>query len=616
MTTPHPDRRSFPGLTVLRLALVWSLLMAVNVVLLVVFWRREQVANAVTAVRSSFQKDLVYRQWAAEQGGVYVPADRTAPNPYLDHLPGRDLEAGGRRLTLVNPAYMTRLVHELGRSAYGLRGHITSLRPLRPGNAPDPWEAAALARVEQGEPEVVGISDLDGKPHVRFLGAMLTQASCLKCHARQGYQVGDVRGGISVSVPLAPLWTFLARPFHLATLGGALVVWLVGLGALWWSARREALRDRQASLMMERLEEVQRLDSLGILAGGIAHDINNVLGAILGLSSAFETTHPPDTPLGRALATITQACMRGRTVVQGLLAFARKQTPEVRPLDLNALVREVKGLLERTTLSKVDLVLDLEPGELAVRGDAAALNHVLMNLCVNAVDAMPGGGTLTLRTRALPEGALLEVEDTGTGMSPEVLRRAREPFFTTKPQGRGTGLGLAIAFGTLKSHGGGLELFSEPGKGTTVALTFPPCEGPGPASAVQAGTRQDGRLLLLVDDDELVRASVPVLLQRLGHRVETAAGGEEALERLATGPLPDLVLLDMRMPGLDGPATLARIREAHPGLPVILTTGYADPGAQALAEGLIPTAFLKKPFSAAELREAIRLAMGKAGPGA
>ncbi len=610
MAGSPPQERPFARAT-LRLGLVWTFLLAVNVALLILFWRREQVATAVSEARHSFQKDLLYRQWVSDLGGIYVPADRVEPNPLLAEVPDRDLVAGGRRLTLVNPAYMTRLVHELGRSAFGLKGHITSLRPLRSANAPDPWEAWALAELDRGRREVVGVAPLDGKPHVRLLGAMVTQPSCLKCHGGQGYRVGEVRGGICVSVPIEPLWTFLRQPIHLATLAGAVGVWLVGLTGLFLLARREAARERQVRQMMVRLEEVQRLDSLGILAGGIAHDINNVLGAILSLSSAFETLHPPDGPLGKALATITQACLRGRTVVQGLLAFARKQAPEVGLLDLNALVHEVRGLLEHTTLARITVALDLAPGGAPVRGDAGALTHVIMNLCVNALDAMPGGGTLTLRTRSGEDGARLEVEDTGTGMAPEVLRRAREPFFTTKPMGKGTGLGLAIAFGTLRSHGGTLELRSAPGKGTTVTLLFPPPGGGDDAAAAPAAPAPAaGRRILLVDDDELVRASVPVLLQRLGHTAETAAGGEEALARLARPPLPDVVILDMRMPGLDGPATLARIRADHPGLPVVLTTGYADPEAMGLAASMGAGSFLKKPFSTEELRASIDLAAG------
>jgi signal transduction histidine kinase len=228
-------------------------------------------------------------------------------------------------------------------------------------------------------------------------------------------------------------------------------------------------------------EHAQRMESLGLLAGGVAHDINNVLGAILALATLHRRKAEAGTPLRRDLETITEACLRGGSLVTALLGFARQDLREERPVDLNGLVREELRQLERTTDPHIQIQQDLGAGLGPVQGDAAALAHAFRNLCVNALEAMPGGGTLTVRTRLADSAALLlEVEDTGSGMAPEVLRQAMLPFYTTKPAGAGSGLGLAIVYGTIKAHRGTLDLASEPGKGSLARLRFPaPLPEPG-----------------------------------------------------------------------------------------------------------------------------------------
>jgi PAS domain S-box-containing protein len=218
----------------------------------------------------------------------------------------------------------------------------------------------------------------------------------------------------------------------------------------------------------------QKLDSLGRLAGGIAHDLNNVLGAILGIASANQGQYPPGSPMHRAFDTITRAAARGGQTVRNLLNFARQSPITSQSVDFNLLIQEMTQLLERTTLATVRVDLDLQGDLRPVLGDPAALSTTLMNLAVNAVDAMNGEGTLFLRTRNLGPGRVeVEVGDSGPGMDPEVLQKAMDPFFTTKETGKGTGLGLSIAYSTVKAHQGEMDLRSEPGKGTWVSLRFP-----------------------------------------------------------------------------------------------------------------------------------------------
>lgn len=231
----------------------------------------------------------------------------------------------------------------------------------------------------------------------------------------------------------------------------------------------------EARLSLERqLAQAQRLDSLGSVAGGVAHDMNNVLGSILLLSSAHEALSPPGSEAQEAFATITQACRRGRDMLRRLLDFARQNLTEVKPLDLNAVVREAHAMQRPTVPPAVRVALELDASLHPVTGDAGALLHALVNLWVNALDAMPHGGTLTLRTRNDGADAVtLTVEDTGHGMTREVLDRALDPFFTTKSRGHGTGLGLPLVYATTKAHQGTLTLESEPGAGTRVTLRLP-----------------------------------------------------------------------------------------------------------------------------------------------
>ena len=374
-------------------------------------------------------------------------------------------------------------------------------------------------------------------------------------------------------------------------------------------ASRERAEAGKAALQAHLLHS-QKMESMGSLAGGVAHDMNNVLGAILGMASANLEDHPAGSAAHRAFATIIKAADRGGKMVKGLLSFARVSPAEVENQDLNAIIREEVEFLERTTLARVELRLALAPDLKPIRGDGGALNHLLMNLFVNAVDAMPEQGVLSVRTRNLEEGWIeIQVEDTGCGMAPEVLARAMDPFFTTKPQGQGTGLGLSMVYSTVKAHQGRLDLESEPGQGTRVRIRFPASgaaglgePGPDPASLEPS---HRGLQVLLVDDDELIRSSMESVLEALGHQALEASSGEEALRLLAMGLPPDLVIMDMNMPGLGGKGTLPLLRARWPDLPVLLATGLADQSVLDLVAAHTKVALLTKPFSMKDFQQAL-----------
>lgn len=375
------------------------------------------------------------------------------------------------------------------------------------------------------------------------------------------------------------------------------------------------LAEEQQRQLTAQLQQAQKLESLGSLAGGVAHDLNNVLAAILSLSTSLRDRFVPPDPVAKSLDTITQACTRGRDVVRSLLVFARRDLEVEGFVDLNGMVKDVVHLLSHTTLKRVNLVTDLQEGLPGIRGDASALNHVLINLCVNATDAMDGGGSIIFTTGLAADGeVILTVQDTGSGMSPEVLKKAMEPFFTTKPPGKGTGLGLSMAYGTMQAHDGTVTLRSQLGEGTEVELAFPaarvmasPLETPAPAPApviVHEPFRK--RRILLVDDDELIQESVGSMLEVLGAEVFKASGGQEAIRKLESGLEVELVILDMNMPEMSGAAALPRILAVCPQQKVLIASGYLDSQAKALLDGYPTVSLIGKPFSLSELKRAIR----------
>lgn len=370
----------------------------------------------------------------------------------------------------------------------------------------------------------------------------------------------------------------------------------------------QRLQEAERERLEAEVQHAQKLESLGTLAGGVAHDMNNILGAIMGVASLVQERHGGDPRLHKEMDTLLRAATRGRDLVRSLTDFARKGVQQAGATDLNGILSREAELLQRTTLQRIRVELDLEADLPRVQGDASALSNAVMNLCVNAVDAMPKGGRLTLSTRSQAAGQVeLAIRDTGPGMSPEVLRRAMDPFFTTKPQGQGTGLGLSLAYSIAKAHHGRLELSSVEGEGTTARMLLPalveaaaPSAPPVPAPLPRT---QAPLHILLVDDDLLLQDTLLAMLHALDHRATTAHSGAEALALLAAGPMPDLVILDVNMPGMDGLEVLRHLRKDHPALPVIIISGLKDSRLDPILATDSAVAFLPKPFTLVELSE-------------
>ncbi len=376
----------------------------------------------------------------------------------------------------------------------------------------------------------------------------------------------------------------------------------------------------------DQLAQAQRLQAVGELAGGIAHDFNNLLTAILGAADDLRARAEDGAADARDIDLVRQSALRGAGLVRHLLAFSRQQTLQPRVLALNEAVRATTTLLQRLLSGGVHLEINLEEPGRQVRIDPTQFDQVLINLAVNASHAMPNGGTLRISTghdlklapelfggETVPPGryARLSVEDTGTGIPPEILPRIFEPFFTTRRGAGGTGLGLSTVHGIVRQSGGYMAVHSKQGEGTRFDILFPRHEDAAawqpapaaPAPVVPAPRPTTSRTLLLVDDEAPVRQLAERVLIRAGWRVVAAACAEDALELVDAGDLaPALacVVSDVVMPGMDGPALVRALRLEHPGLPAILMSGYADAGLrQSLQDADIQ--FLHKPFAMADL---------------
>jgi PAS domain S-box-containing protein len=903
-------------------AFLWTLLLAGSMFLDFRSDGRNILNLARIEALASYDKDVLYRAWAAQHGGVYVPITAsTPPNPYLMDNAVRDIvTSSGLRLTLMNPAYMTRQVHELQRDLKKVSGHITSLRPIRPENAPDPWERKALETFDAGQREACEVVLIEGERHFRFMRPLMVEKSCLPCHRKHGYQEGDVRGGIGVVLPMASYdamlksgiraeaaqhgvawftgllglglgWGFARRrqdereraigelrrnadlraallqlyemsgsaaeaEIHDCALDAAvrltastigylhrvnedqqsirLTTWnqaakaecsaayddhypldkagvwadsartkepvihndyrhvpgrkgypeghshvlrhlsvplvldgrvtmIIGVGnkagpygdedvaavrmvaselekiilrkqheaqlrklslaveqspagvlildahgaieyanarfvetagaaedarswlgrsfmdlptdetaieescqlraslaegrdwrgeicifggngkPVWASVSLSPLRDdrrdvqhfvavledvTQSKNLEMQLRQSQKLESVGRLAGGIAHDFNNMLNVILGRVDLAQMRMEPDSPACEDLREIESAAMRSAELTRQLLAFARKQAVRPRPVDLNRAVDDMSKMIRR--LLGEEIVLEWEPAENVwnILVDPSQIDQILINLLVNARDAIGGVGKILIRTANVSlsearEGIHMEiapgdyveltVRDSGRGMDSQTLEHIFEPFFTTKEVGQGTGLGLAMVYGIVKQNDGYITVGSAPGEGADFRLYFPRFDVLEAVSlltgAAPSRSRGDETILLVEDEDQILRMMRDIL-RKQGYRVLAARNPIEAIEiALDSGQRLDLVIADVVMPGSDGLQLWERLRATRSGLRCLFMSGYT---ADVLVNHGLSGAeyqFIEKPFTNTDLLAKVRLAL-------
>ena len=391
--------------------------------------------------------------------------------------------------------------------------------------------------------------------------------------------------------------------------------------------------DTKRKRLEQQLMQAQKMEGLGTLAGGIAHDFNNILAIILGYTARLDAWRTNPEQIAPALKVIKEAVERGAALVQQLLTSARQTEARFASLDLNALVREIEQMLCATFSKMINFETRLQSNLPLITADRSQIHQVLLNLCVNARDAMPHGGTITLET-SLATGAevseyftgaetasyaCVRVRDTGEGMSRQVKAHIFEPFFTTKERGKGTGLGLSVVYGVINNHRGFVHVDSEMGVGTTFNIYLPvehslaqngngqPAKPPQKSAAAQT--------ILLVEDEEMLRDLGVMILQEEGYRVLSAKDGVEALEIFAAHvDEVGLVICDLGLPRLGGRDVFMKMKESKPGVRAIVASGYLEPTlrSEILRAGVIDT--IQKPYDFREMLEKIRSIIGAAEP--
>lgn len=755
--------------------------------------KQSTLETARTHAQSSFKKDVIYRRWNAMYGGVYAPVTEKSPsNPYLIAKERDIVTPSGKRLTLINPAYMTRQALELQELESGVQGHITSLKPIRPENQADPWETAALQQFARGVEEVSSVEIMNGKPYMRLMRPLMVNEECMKCHAVQGYQVGDVRGGISVSVPITPLEK-IGNQNRIILAFWHTVLLLVGLSGFYFCNRRalqniekrqqaeqeleqaygeleqrveartqdlqqeieerkkaqfaalrakneweftfdsvpdlitilndryeiirvnkamsermgvpmeqllhkkcyrilhemdappsycphaKLLKDRQphsVEFFDERLQcylyvmvsplydkdgsfvgsvhvarditaqketeskkaaaetklrKAEKMEAIGLMAGGVAHDLNNILSGIVGYPELLLVQLPEDSKLRQLIEAIRESGKRAADVVADLLTVARGVAATRENVNLNILVDEYLNSPECQKLKslhpKVSCSTELEPELLNISCSPIHVRKCLMNLVTNAVEAINGDGRIVIATdnryverpiaqnQYMEKGeyAVLTVTDTGTGISEKDIEHIFEPFYSKKVMGRsGTGLGLAVVWNSVQDHGGGI-LVASSDKGTTFELYFPATREE--LAARFQSSRLDeltgnGEKILVIDDESQQRDLAGKMLASLGYQVESVASGEEAIEYLHEHSV-DLLVLDMLMdPGINGRKTYEQIIKIHPGQKAIIVSGFSVNAEVKKAQALGAGTFVKKPYTLNQIGLAVQQTLG------
>ncbi|HIJ81182.1 MAG TPA: DUF3365 domain-containing protein [Desulfuromonadales bacterium] len=590
-----------------------------------------QYNNAVVMARINYSKDAIFRLWASGHGGVYVPVTpSTQPNPYLSHIPDRDVVLpSGKLLTLMNPAYMTRQMHELGAARENTHGHLTSLNPIRPQNAPDEWEQNALRLFETDRlKEHVSFSMIDGEPYLRLMRPFQVEKTCLKCHEKQGYNEGDIRGGLSISVPWAPQRRQWLAGMPVA-FGGYGCLWLAGALSLRFFNRRsqlELLENEKLAIDLEQaMYDAQAASqSKSNFLAVMSHEIRTPMNGVIGMTELLMTTPMTEDQLKYA-GTIRSCGKKLMVIINDILDFSKieagKLVLELCDFDVREMVRDIFNLLHAKASDaglKLSCHIDQSVPQL-VTGDVSRLGQIVINLVGNAIK-FTSQGDVIIRVKLDSQHERtciirIEVQDTGIGIPHNRLISIFEHFTqadssTTRKFG-GTGLGLAICKKLAELMGGEIGVVSVEGKGSTfwftARLVVPAhCPAAAPsdgdmlidALSQQPGDNQrtsqipdgcsatsktspapfKGRILL-AEDDPTSQQMAQFILEKLNYQVDVVDNGHQAVKALEEFDY-DLVLMDCMMPLLDGFEASTAIRAPdslviNRNVPIIALTANA-----------------------------------------
>ena len=367
------------------------------------------------------------------------------------------------------------------------------------------------------------------------------------------------------------------------------------------------------------------MESIGTMAGGIAHDFNNLLGGMLGYASIIKMKLKPTDTIYKYVDLIEKAGERAATLTGQLLAFSRKGKYEIVPVNINDSIHNVLDMIKRTTNKNIEISCSMADNIPRIAGDPTQIEQTIMNICINAIDAMPNGGKLQIETEsicldnafsAIHPGAKpgnyihITISDTGHGMDKETIPRIFEPFFTTKDKDKGTGLGMSMVYGIVKNHGGYINVYSEPDKGSLFNIYFPPLTkalAEKEAKILTESAERGQETILVIDDEEIIRTMFQDLLETLGYTVLLATDGEDGLKIYQDRRDEiDLVIIDMIMPKMDGKKTYLELKKINPDIKTILASGFSEDAVvqEILYAGI--NAFIHKPFTATELSKKIR----------
>jgi signal transduction histidine kinase len=465
-------------------AILWTLIIGASLVWSIVRIQRETVEGARIQAHISYIKDIVYRRWNARYGGVYVPVSgETPPNPYLAEIPERDVTTlSGKHLTLINPAYMTRQVYGMMVEEYDVHGHITSLNPIRAENAADPWEAEALRAFERGQEEVSAMSTINGKKYFRLMHAFVTEKSCLKCHAKQGYREGDIRGGISVSVAMDPLLSMERR--NILTFSAAHgLFWIAGLAGMSMSMQRirksEKERLQAEGELRKTSDDLARSNAeLKQFAYVASHDLQEPLRVIAGFVKLLEKRYKGqlDTEADGFISHTVDGVKRMQALIRDLLEYSQvgMKEREYKHTDSASLVQQAMSNLKFAIEESHALIThDNLP---TVMADDTQMVRLFQNLIGNAIKFR---GTeapdIHIAAEKKENKWVFSVSDNGIGIDPEHVEKIFVIFQRLQGMDKypGTGIGLAICKKIVEHHGGHIWVESEQGKGATFYFTLP-----------------------------------------------------------------------------------------------------------------------------------------------
>jgi len=587
----------------------------------------------------SYNKDLVFRRWASMHGGVYVPiTDSIQPNPYLNFLAEQNITTTtGKKLTLINPAYMTRLVFQIGEEQYGQKGHITSLNPINPENKADEWETKALKSFEEGTSEYSDIERINNDNYLRLMLPMKVENSCLKCHANQGYQLGDIRGGISVSIPMSKF-----KPIMRAKTNNMIFTHLISYIVIMFFStlaygriliemkkRNEAqkiilknkaiLQQQNKELLLAKEQAIESDRLKTVFLQNMSHEIRTPMNAIMGFSSLLPKQFHNKNDLQEYSNIIMQRCNDLLSIINDIMDISKIETKQVlltfEECNLDFILAEIQALFaeeqKRQNKTNISLLINNSTtNNKTFTTDKKKLRRILINLISNALKFTDKGQIEIGFTINESKNIIFYVSDTGIGIPASEQKNIFDRFMRVEHgENRifsGTGLGLSIVQGLTNALSGEIHLDSELGKGSTFTITLPQNSNQHSKIANKAKHAYNfsGKTILVVEDDEHNFRYLKEVFNRTSAKIVHAGKGADAVQ-IALSQNIDIVLMDIRLPDISGYEATRQIRQKKQNVIIIAQTAYAtsEDRQQAIDSGC--NEYFSKPVKAKKLLELV-----------